>query len=123
MERKRYRLRTKTTFLSLHLIFSVRLEEDLARDIRFGSTASGPHHDDLAMWINGADVRVYGSQGQQRTTALSMKLAELSMMKEETKYSPVLLLDDVMSELDQERQWHLAQYIQENQNDFDLYGY
>ena len=95
--------------------FQRKLEEDLARDIRFGSTASGPHHDDLAMWINGADVRVYGSQGQQRTTALSMKLAELSMMKEETKYSPVLLLDDVMSELDQERQWHLAQYIQENQ--------
>lgn len=96
-------------------MFQRMLEKDLARDIRYGTTASGPHHDDLALYVDKADVRVYGSQGQQRTTALSMKLAELEMMKEEIGHSPVLLLDDVMSELDQDRQLHLAKYIQENQ--------
>lgn len=96
-------------------LFQRALENNLARDIRYGTTASGPHHDDLALYVDQADVRVYGSQGQQRTTALSMKLAELEMMKKEIGYSPVLLLDDVMSELDRERQLHLAQYIQQNQ--------
>lgn len=96
-------------------MFQRMLEKDLARDIRYGTTASGPHHDDLALYVDKADVRVYGSQGQQRTTALSMKLAELEMMKEEIGHSPVLLLDDVMSELDKDRQLHLAKYIQENQ--------
>ena len=96
-------------------VFQRQLEIDFARDQRYGSTSAGPHHDDLALYIDGADVRVYGSQGQQRTTALSMKLAELEMMKEEIGHSPVLLLDDVMSELDQDRQLHLARYIQENQ--------
>lgn len=95
--------------------FQQQLEKDWQRDLRYGSTAAGPHHDDLALYIDGADVRVYGSQGQQRTTALSLKLAEMEMMKEEIGYSPVLLLDDVMSELDRERQLHLARYIQENQ--------
>ena len=95
--------------------FQRQLEKDLTRDVRYGSTTAGPHHDDLALYIDGADVRVYGSQGQQRTTALSLKLAELEMMKEEIGHSPVLLLDDVMSELDQDRQLHLARYIQENQ--------
>lgn len=96
-------------------VFQRQLEKDFVRDQRYGSTAAGPHHDDLALFIDGSDVRVYGSQGQQRTTALSMKLAELEMMKEEIGHSPVLLLDDVMSELDQDRQLHLARYIQENQ--------
>ena len=95
--------------------FQRQLEKDLTRDVRYGSTTAGPHHDDLALYTDGADVRVYGSQGQQRTTALSLKLAELEMMKEEIGHSPVLLLDDVMSELDQDRQLHLARYIQENQ--------
>lgn len=73
-------------------------------DVRRGSTAKGPHRDDIALAIGSADVRTYGSQGQQRTAALSLKLAELSAMEEATGEKPVLLLDDVMSELDAERQ-------------------
>ena len=92
-----------------------QLQKDLSRDIRQGNTAFGPHHDDLSLVINGADVRSYGSQGQQRTAALALKLAELEIMKKETGEAPVLLLDDVMSELDGDRQEHLLRYIEENQ--------
>lgn len=73
-------------------------------DIRRGLTCTGPHRDDVALLVNGVDVRAYGSQGQQRTAALSLKLSELALMKKATGESPVLLLDDVMSELDETRQ-------------------
>jgi DNA replication and repair protein RecF len=92
-----------------------RLQRDLPRDLRFGNTSFGPHHDDIGIRINGDDIRSYGSQGQQRTAALSLKLAEVEMMKQEIGYAPVLLLDDVMSELDEERQLHLLSYMEENQ--------
>ena len=78
-------------------------------------TSSGPQHDDLIILINGTDIRKYGSQGQQRTAALSLKLSELSMMREEIGESPVLLLDDVMSELDENRQKQLAEYVKDHQ--------
>lgn len=76
------------------------------------STLAGPHRDDLHFAINGKDVQTYGSQGQQRTTALSVKLAEIDLMKEETGEYPILLLDDVMSELDDTRQLHLLETIE-----------
>lgn len=76
------------------------------------STQVGPHRDDLSFAINGKDVQTYGSQGQQRTTALSVKLAEIDLMKEETGEFPILLLDDVMSELDDSRQLHLLETIE-----------
>ena len=95
--------------------FYNRLQKDVSRDILQGNTSFGPHHDDILLEINGTDVRVYGSQGQQRTAALSLKLAEFEMMKKEIGYAPVLLLDDVMSELDGDRQLHLLKYIEENQ--------
>lgn len=91
------------------------LERHFERDFRTGTTGDGPQHDDMTLYINDADVRVYGSQGQQRTTALSLKLAELKMMKDETGDAPVLLLDDVMSELDKQRQMQLAAYIHDHQ--------
>ncbi|MDN6639313.1 MAG: DNA replication/repair protein RecF [Tetragenococcus sp.] len=75
-------------------------------------TLVGPHRDDLSFLINGKDVQVFGSQGQQRTTALSVKLAEIDLIKEETGEYPVLLLDDVMSELDDSRQLHLLETIE-----------
>ncbi|MCD5002129.1 DNA replication/repair protein RecF [Enterococcus saccharolyticus] len=75
-------------------------------------TLAGPHRDDLIFFINGKNVQTYGSQGQQRTTALSVKLAEIDLMKEETGEYPVLLLDDVMSELDDARQLHLLETIE-----------
>ncbi len=95
--------------------FYEHLSRNQERDIRLGNTSVGPHRDDIGLFIDGADVRTFGSQGQQRTTALSMKLAEFEMLKKETGTAPVLLLDDVMSELDGERQRHLLQYIEENQ--------
>lgn len=76
-------------------------------DIRRGTTTVGPHRDDLMLTISGMDVRMYGSQGQQRTTALSLKLAELDIMRSEIGEWPVLMLDDVMSELDPKRRRQL----------------
>ncbi|PKC50892.1 hypothetical protein RhiirA1_485085 [Rhizophagus irregularis] len=72
----------------------------------------GPHRDDLQFLVNDYDVQTYGSQGQQRTTALSLKLAEIELIKQETKETPILLLDDVLSELDDYRQSHLLNTIQ-----------
>ena len=85
--------------------------QNLERDIIFGSTSAGPHKDDIIFTVNGSDVKVYGSQGQQRTAALSAKLAERDIIKEETGTSPVLLLDDVLSELDSARQRFLFESI------------
>lgn len=85
------------------------------RDISRGSTGDGPHRDDIKLSVDGVDVRHYGSQGQQRTTALSLKLAELGIIKEETGENAVLLLDDVLSELDGERQEFLITNLNENQ--------
>ena len=76
------------------------------------NTFLGPHRDDLLFIVNGQNVQTYGSQGQQRTTALSIKLAEIDLMHSETGEYPVLLLDDVMSELDNERQIHLLETIE-----------
>lgn len=81
-------------------------------EIDRGTTLVGPHRDDLAFIVNGKDVQVYGSQGQQRTTALSIKLAELELISNEVGEYPVLLLDDVLSELDDYRQSHLLHTIQ-----------
>lgn len=81
------------------------------KDIRYKSTSIGPHKDDLVFFINGNDVRKYGSQGQQRTAALSLKLSEIELVKTIIKDTPVLLLDDVLSELDSNRQNFLINSI------------
>lgn len=82
------------------------------REIEHGSTLYGPHRDDLIFLVNNKNVQTYGSQGQQRTTALAVKLAEIDLMKEQTGEFPVLLLDDVLSELDDARQTHLLKAIE-----------
>ncbi|MDH6364339.1 DNA replication and repair protein RecF [Enterococcus sp. PF1-24] len=82
------------------------------RELFKGNTFIGPHRDDLTFLINQQNVQAFGSQGQQRTTALSVKLAEIDLMKEETGEYPILLLDDVMSELDDSRQLHLLETIE-----------
>ena len=74
-----------------------------SRDIAAGSSLIGPHRDDLAFSVEAHDLRAFGSRGQQRTGALALKLAEVQMMREETGDTPLLLLDDVMSELDASR--------------------
>ena len=84
-------------------------------DMRQRTTTRGPHKDDLEFFIDEISVRSFGSQGQQRTSALSIKLAELSLIKEETGEEAILLLDDVMSELDLERQEFLVKSLAEIQ--------
>ena len=82
------------------------------REVDRGITLAGPHRDDLTFFVNGRDVQTFGSQGQQRTTALSLKLAEIELIHSETDEYPILLLDDVLSELDDFRQSHLLNTIQ-----------
>ncbi|ASB86592.1 DNA replication/repair protein RecF [Bacillus sonorensis] len=82
------------------------------KEIERGVSLSGPHRDDVLFYVNGRDVQTYGSQGQQRTTALSLKLAEIDLIQEEIGEYPILLLDDVLSELDDYRQSHLLNTIQ-----------
>ncbi|MBC1417967.1 DNA replication/repair protein RecF [Listeria fleischmannii] len=82
------------------------------REIDRGVTLIGPHRDDSLFYVNGQNVQVFGSQGQQRTTALSIKLAEIDLIHEETNEYPLLLLDDVLSELDDFRQSHLLNAIE-----------
>ena len=74
-------------------------------------TTVGPHRDDMLFSIGGIDIRKYGSQGQQRTSALSLKLSEISLVKKSINNTPVLLLDDVLSELDSNRQNYLLNTI------------
>lgn len=81
------------------------------RDLKFKCTNIGPHKDDMCFLINGMDVRKYGSQGQQRTAALSLKLAEIELIKQIIHDTPVLFLDDVLSELDSRRQNFLLDSI------------
>jgi DNA replication and repair protein RecF len=78
----------------------------------------GPHRDELQFDVNGNNVAIFGSQGQQRTTALAIKLAEIDLMQQETGEYPVLLLDDVLSELDASRQTHLLLAIQDKVQTF-----
>jgi DNA replication and repair protein RecF len=91
--------------------FENKLKKSLDRDLNLKMTNIGPHRDDLNFMINGIDIRKYGSQGQQRTTALSCKLAEIELVKSVIKENPILLLDDVLSELDRQRQTHLLNNI------------
>lgn len=81
------------------------------RDIKAKMTTVGPHRDDFSILIKDIDIRKFGSQGQQRTAALSLKLSEIELVKKITKDNPVLLLDDVLSELDSNRQNYLLNSI------------
>lgn len=95
--------------------FSVGLESNRARDIKTGVTNFGPHREDLKIYINGIETRKFGSQGQQRTAALSLKLSEIEFIKQQTEEYPILLLDDVMSELDPSRQKFVLENISRTQ--------
>ncbi|WP_219834683.1 DNA replication/repair protein RecF [Paenibacillus sp. R14(2021)] len=92
--------------------FMIKLTQVKDQELRRGMTLVGPHRDDMAFYINGKEASVYGSQGQQRTTALSLKLAEIELIHEEIGEYPLLLLDDVLSELDQHRQTQLIETFQ-----------
>ena len=94
-------------------IFKHNLEKIKEEEIYRGMTMVGPHRDDFSSFINEINVKNFGSQGQQRTAVLSLKLAELEFMKSEAGEYPLLLLDDVMSELDQERREHLLKVVRQ----------
>jgi len=87
------------------------VHNSLAEDLRRGTTSVGPHRDDLRVLLDGRDARSYGSQGQQRTAVVSLKLAEAALIERRAGERPVLLLDDVLSELDGERRAALLQEI------------
>ena len=84
-------------------------------DIRNRNTGKGPHKDDIKISANGVDLRKFGSQGQQRTAALSLKLSEIKLIEDEIGEKPILLLDDVLSELDNDRQTYLINSLGGNQ--------
>ena len=100
-------------------IDAVCFEEQLflrrENDLKLKSTTIGPHRDDMGFYIDGMNVRRFGSQGQQRTAALSLKLAEIDLVKLMIKDTPILLLDDVLSELDSFRQNYLLENIRQIQ--------
>ena len=89
----------------------VAVQKSLSEDLRKGSTSVGPHHDDLHINLDGKDARSFGSQGQQRTAVVSLKLAEAALVARRTGERPVLLLDDVLSELDAERRGALLRRV------------
>lgn len=91
--------------------YESKLRVNQEKDIRLKQTTVGPHRDDFAFIVNDVDIRKFGSQGQQRTAALSLKLSEIELVKKITKDTPVLLLDDVLSELDSNRQNYLLNSI------------
>lgn len=91
------------------------LARNLERDLRIKSTSVGPHRDDICFMAGDLDIRRYGSQGQQRTAALSLKLSEIELVKQAIHDTPVLLLDDVLSELDKHRQNYLLDSIHDIQ--------
>jgi DNA replication and repair protein RecF len=92
-------------------------------DLKYQNTSVGPHRDDIAFFVNDIDVKKYGSQGQQRTVALSLKLAEIELVKRKIDDNPVLLLDDVMSELDSKRRDALLTSIADIQTIITCTGY
>ena len=91
--------------------YAEKLKKNHERDIKSKITSVGPHRDDFSFETGGIDIRKYGSQGQQRTAALSLKLSEIEIVKNITKDTPILLLDDVLSELDSKRQKFLLDSI------------
>lgn len=97
------------------IFFEDELNRVKVRDLKLCQTSVGPHRDDLLFSIQGVDIRKFGSQGQQRTSALSLKLSEIELVKRSIHDAPVLLLDDVLSELDSSRQNYLLNNIYDTQ--------
>ena len=91
--------------------FALALKNNRREERERGMTLLGPHRDDLSITLDGREIGVYGSRGQQRATTLALRLAEANFMAERTGDCPVLLLDDLLSELDSRRRDHLLRAI------------
>lgn len=98
-------------FQELEALFLEELRRTVAADTKAGFTTVGPHRDDLEVTLNGLSARTYGSQGQQRSCVLALKLAEAETLADVSGETPIVLLDDVMSELDQSRQDYLLNHL------------
>lgn len=98
-----------------NIFFEDELNRAKIKDMKLCQTSVGPHRDDLLFSIGDIDIRKFGSQGQQRTSALSLKLSEIELVKKSIKDTPILLLDDVLSELDSNRQNYLLNNIRDTQ--------
>jgi len=109
-----FEIRYKTAFDNKEQ-FLQKLNDSLYKEIEQGFTLYGPHRDDLDIEADGKDIKSYGSQGQHRSAVLALKLAQADMIFEDTGEYPVLLLDDIMSELDSERRAYLAAKIKNKQ--------
>jgi DNA replication and repair protein RecF len=103
------------TSASIKAVFQQQLEKQQEEELVRGMTLAGPHRDDLRFLVGGVDMCVYGSRGQQRTISVSLKLAEMELIRAQTWEEPILLLDDVMSELDEERRRYLMEAIHGDQ--------
>ncbi len=101
----------KEEMLFISETFEEKLKKYKEKEMEYKITLCGPHRDDFLVYINKANVAFYGSQGQQRTSILSLKLAEVDLIKEREGVYPIFLLDDVMSELDEERRHFLLEVI------------
>ena len=95
--------------------FTRIMKENREEDLRLGVTSAGPHRDDLNLSLNKKNMKIYASQGQIRTAALSLKLAQMKALRAMSGEAPVLLLDDVMSELDKDRRMRLVKEISDYQ--------
>jgi len=94
--------------IEMEKVYFKLLKDNFNKDIEYGTTEIGPHRDDIFIFINSRDVRIFGSQGQQRTAVLTLKLSEVELIKKENGNYPIVLLDDVFSELDEERRNYLT---------------
>ena len=97
------------------IFFLDELVKNKEKDMRFCQTSVGPHRDDIKITVDGIDIRKFGSQGQQRTCALSLKLSEIKLVENTINDKPILLLDDVLSELDKNRQSDLLDNLLDTQ--------
>ncbi len=96
-------------------VFRRQLAKHQQREIAYGVSLVGPHRDDLVFLVDDRDMTTYGSRGQRRTVVLSLKLAEMEFMRKKTGEEPILLLDDVASELDAQRRRHLIEAVRTRQ--------
>ncbi len=114
---KRYK---KEDFMKNNLkdIFYRKLTESLQKDLLYKTTTVGPHRDDFIILLNGKNIRSFGSQGQQRVASISLKLCEMDILRKRIKKDPVLLLDDVFSELDIERRKLLVKAVSDRSQTF-----
>ncbi|MDY0028054.1 MAG: hypothetical protein RBR58_03505, partial [Candidatus Humimicrobiaceae bacterium] len=96
---------------NLEEVFYRKLRENIDKDMQYKITTIGPHRDDFVILLNGKNLRFFGSQGQQRVASICLRLCELDILKEKIKEDPVLLLDDVFSELDIERKKMLVKAV------------